>query len=206
MTTKSLLFLSLPLLLAAMPARAQVIEINPAGEVQRFNGPAVFTGDQVIPITWHNPVAQGAADIDRVIAEASLVHGVDRGLLAAVAWQESRGRMSARSAKGATGVMQLMPATAAELGVHKDNLAENIHGGAIYLRKQIDRFGSVPLALAAYNAGPGAVARYSGIPPYRETRDYVARIMARWHPSGVGQAVIRIPRLSVSPNVIEVSN
>jgi soluble lytic murein transglycosylase-like protein len=75
--------------------------------------------------------------------------------------------------------MQLMPATAAELGVDPHDLADNLRGGALYLRRQLDRFGSVPLALAAYNAGPGAVIRHRGIPPYRETRSYVANILAR---------------------------
>ncbi len=92
--------------------------------------------------------------------------------------------MDAVSVKGALGVMQLMPGTAAEMGVRADDLADNIRGGALYLRRQLDRFGgSVPLALAAYNAGPGAVLRHGGIPPYRETRDYVARIMQRWQPA-----------------------
>ncbi len=103
--------------------------------------------------------------------------------------------MSAVSVKGALGVMQLMPATAAELGVRPGVIEENIRGGALYLRRQLDRFGSVPLALAAYNAGPGAVARYGGIPPYRETRNYVATILARWRPA------IASP---LTPSLIEV--
>ena len=78
-----------------------------------------------------------------------------------------------------------MPATALELGVDSTSMSGNIHGGALYLRQQLDRFGSVPLALAAYNAGPGAVLRFGGIPPYRETRDYVSRIMGRWRPVAV---------------------
>ena len=78
--------------------------------------------------------------------------------------------------------MQLMPGTAAQLGVNPYDVDQNIRGGARYLRQQIDRFGSIPLALAAYNAGPGAVLRYGGIPPYRETQNYVATILGRWHP------------------------
>jgi soluble lytic murein transglycosylase-like protein len=75
------------------------------------------------------------------------------------------------------------------MGVRPNDLADNIRGGALYLRRQLDRFGgSVPLALAAYNAGPGAVLRYRGIPPYRETRDYVAKIMNRWRPATVAAA------------------
>jgi soluble lytic murein transglycosylase-like protein len=101
--------------------------------------------------------------------------------------------MSAVSPKGALGVMQLMPGTAAEMGVRADDLEDNIRGGALYLRLQLDRFGgSVPLALAAYNAGPGAVLRYGGIPPYRETRDYVARIMQRWRPPSAAAPTVRL--------------
>ena len=77
--------------------------------------------------------------------------------------------MDAVSTKGARGIMQLMPTTAAALGVDPSDLADNIRGGALYLRQQLDRFQSVPLALAAYNAGPGAVIRYRGVPPFRET-------------------------------------
>lgn len=206
MTMKFNLLICLASLFAAVPAHAEVIEIDSNGEFQRFDGPAVFTSDGVTPIILQQTVPQGTSTIDRAIAEASRAHGVDRELLSAVAWQESRGRMSAVSPKGAVGVMQLMPATAAQLGIRNHDLVDNIHGGAIYLRQQIDRFGSVPLALAAYNAGPGAVARYSGIPPFRETRDYVARIMARWRPVSALQASLRLPRMSVNPNVIEVPN
>jgi soluble lytic murein transglycosylase-like protein len=206
MMMKFNLVISLALVAAAVPAQAEVIEIDSSGAFQRFDGPAVFTGDSVTAIIRETIVPAGASAVDRAIAEASRVHGVDRRLLEAVAWQESRGRMSAVSPKGAAGVMQLMPATAAELGVRRDDLRENIHGGAIYLRRQIDRFGSIPLALAAYNAGPGAVARYSGIPPFRETRDYVGRIMARWKPVAVAPGRIQAMAPSVSPSVIEVSN
>lgn len=79
------------------------------------------------------------------------------------------------------GVMQLMPGTARQLGVRNpQDVEQNVVGGAAYLRQQLERFGNnVPLALAAYNAGPGAVIKYGGIPPYRETQDYVRQIMQR---------------------------
>jgi hypothetical protein len=166
----------------AMPAHAQVIEIDDSGEARTYDGPTVFTATDTVAIRPRPSGQPPGVMPSTMLAEAARSHGLDPGLLEAVAWQESRGRMSAVSPKGARGVMQLMPATAAELGVRPDDLADNIRGGAIYLRRQLDRFGSIPLALAAYNAGPGAVLRYRGIPPYRETRDYVARIMSRWRP------------------------
>lgn len=129
------------------------------------------------------------------------MHGLSPALLAAVAWQESRGRNDAVSPKGAIGVMQLMPETARRLGVDPHDREDNIRGGARYLRQQIDRFGSVPLALAAYNAGPGAVLRYGGIPPYRETQTYVASILARL---GGGAPPAPIP--VQTPLLIEVAH
>lgn len=199
-------FISPALLFMALPAHAQVIEIDFAGEIQRFDGPAVYTSDGVALIGRHPMAERLASDIDRAMAEASRVQGVDRGLLDAVAWQESRGRMSAISPKGAIGIMQLMPTTAAQLGIRYRDPVENIRGGAIYLRQQIDRFGSVPLALAAYNAGPGAVTRYNGIPPFRETRAYVAKIMARWKSGAVIQPRLLPPPILVNPNAMEVPN
>jgi hypothetical protein len=93
--------------------------------------------------------------------------------------QESAGREDALSPKGAYGYMQLMPDTARELGVDMSDPLQNITGGLTYLRRQMNAFGSLPLALAAYNAGPGAVSEYGGIPPYAETQDYVKKILGR---------------------------
>jgi soluble lytic murein transglycosylase-like protein len=106
---------------------------------------------------------------------------VDSNLVDAVAWQESRYNPRARSTSGAIGVMQLMPRTAQQLGVRNPHdVQQNVVGGTAYLRAQLERFGNnVPLALAAYNAGPGAVIKYGGIPPYRETQNYVRQIMRR---------------------------
>ncbi|OUS05343.1 hypothetical protein A9Q96_12105 [Rhodobacterales bacterium 52_120_T64] len=81
------------------------------------------------------------------------------------------------SSRGAIGLTQLMPQTAVELGVNPWNAQQNIEGGARYLRQQKDQFGTWSLALAAYNAGPGAVSKYGGIPPYKETEAYVQKIL-----------------------------
>lgn len=177
------LFLAV-LLSCSLPvvARAQVIEIDSTGEARTYDGPTLFVDTEPTPIESSRNVATSAGDARVRLAAEARIHGLAPGLLEAVAWQESRGRMSAVSVKGALGVMQLMPSTAAELGVRPGDLADNIRGGALYLRRQLDRFGSVPLALAAYNAGPGAVSRFRGIPPFRETQNYVAKIMARWRP------------------------
>ena len=108
---------------------------------------------------------------------AARKHGVPEDLFLRLVQQESGWNPNARSHKGARGLAQLMPATAARLGVNPDDPIQNLDGGARYLRMMYNTFGSWRLALAAYNAGPGAVQKYSGIPPYRETRNYV-RIIA----------------------------
>jgi soluble lytic murein transglycosylase-like protein len=116
----------------------------------------------------------------RLIAESSTRHAVPVAVVEAVAWQESRFNHAAVSPKGARGVMQLLPKTASDLGVDPGDLRGNIDGGAAYLAQQLRRYGGdLRLALAAYNAGPGAVDRYGGVPPYAETQTYVRAILAR---------------------------
>lgn len=100
-------------------------------------------------------------------------HGIPEDLFLRLVQQESGWNPRARSHKGATGLAQLMPGTAAKLGVNPNDPVQNLDGGARYLRMMYNQFGNWPLALAAYNAGPGAVQKYGGIPPYRETRNYV---------------------------------
>ena len=107
-------------------------------------------------------------------------HDVDPALLAAVARAESNFNPRAVSPVGAQGLMQFMPATAEEMGVDPWDPASAIDGAARYLRNSLDRFGSVDLAVASYNAGPGAVARHGGIPPYPETQNYVRTVLDAW--------------------------
>jgi soluble lytic murein transglycosylase-like protein len=116
------------------------------------------------------------------IADAAKTHGVDPRLVAAVAARESAWNPGAVSRTGACGLMQIMPATARFLGVaNVFEPRDNIFAGARYLRTLLDAFnGDLDLTLAAYNAGPGAVQRYGGVPPYRETRDYVKRVRATY--------------------------
>ena len=208
MTLKRIFLAQIAILAVAAPAQAQVIEIDSSGQAQTFDRPTIFTGGDATSIVSTTAPTVRNVDPTPLLADAGRNHGLEPGLLEAVAWQESRGRMTAVSVKGALGVMQLMPATAAELGVRPNDVADNIRGGALYLRRQIDRFGSVPLALAAYNAGPGAVLRYGGIPPYRETQAYVAKIMSRWQPRVAVQQVKPQPRiqtLSINTLLIEVA-
>ena len=113
-----------------------------------------------------------------LISDAARTHGVDPRLLAAVASRESAFDAHAVSSVGAGGLMQLMPATARFLGVANIfDPRENVFGGAHYLRTLLDTFnGDLDLTLAAYNAGPGAVQKYGGVPPYRETQAYVKAV------------------------------
>ena len=117
-----------------------------------------------------------------LISQVSQKHGVDEKLVKAVIKQESGFNPRAKSKAGAMGLMQLMPATAASLGV-KDpfNPVQNVEGGVKYLKSMLDKYnGNIILALAAYNAGPGAVDKYDGVPPYNETKNYVKNILANY--------------------------
>ena len=148
-------------------------------------------------------VVQGrtVVDIDFLVQKVGLRHNVDTDLIHAVIRQESNYDVFAVSVKGACGLMQLMPGTALRFGV-KDifDPAENVEGGVKYLRHLMDRYeGDRIRALAAYNAGEGAVDRYGGVPPYRETEDYVDRVR-RWYGSlgGISDEVPEEDRVTLS--------
>jgi soluble lytic murein transglycosylase-like protein len=125
----------------------------------------------------------GGASFDDLVQEAAERNALDPSLVKAVISAESGFNPRATSPAGAMGLMQLMPGTARGLGVADAyDPAQNVDGGTRYLAGLVRRFdGSVPLALAAYNAGPGAVSRYGGIPPYRETQTYVRRVLDTWN-------------------------
>jgi cell wall-associated NlpC family hydrolase len=135
---------------------------------------------------YARPVAlrgSGSTAYDDLFTAATNRYHLPAGLLKSVARAESSFNPRAHSPAGAVGLMQLMPATARELGVDPSDPAEAVDGAARLLRSHLDRFGSVRLAVAAYNAGAGAVRRYDGVPPYSETRTYVQRVL-----SGMGAA------------------
>jgi soluble lytic murein transglycosylase-like protein len=168
---------------AATSAAAQVLDIQPDGAVVTYTGPGVYsdTGQRSLTSDIASPAMRLApAEISRAIQDASARHSISAPLVEAVAWQESRFNQAAVSPKGARGVMQLMPGTARTLGVDANDARSNIEGGVVYLAQMLRRFeGDIPRALAAYNAGPEAVQRYGGVPPYAETQAYVRAILGR---------------------------
>ncbi len=186
-------------LLIAGAAVAQVYEVQPDGSVIKFGAPTQFTYLGARPLVPEPPLpgdhpsrprrhqahtarawTAPPPGVAQVIHEAAERHQVDERLVAAVAWQESGFNPAAVSPKGARGVMQLMPGTARALGVNAADPVSNIDGGVDYLSRLLRVFnGDRTLALAAYNAGPEAVARYGGVPPYAETQGYVRSVIGR---------------------------
>ena len=130
------------------------------------------------------PQRQPRPDLEREIERIAAEVGLPADLVRAVAWAESGFRQDALSPAGAVGLMQLMPETAAELGVDPRDRAGNLAGGALYLKQMLQRFAGdsdqIVKALAAYNAGPGRVAAHGGMPPYPETIAYVGRVVREY--------------------------
>ncbi|HMJ01462.1 MAG TPA: lytic transglycosylase domain-containing protein [Conexibacter sp.] len=154
----------------------------PAALASAASPPAALTATSPYGIAGSNvtaaPSGSASAPYDGLVTAAAQRHGIDPALLHGLIQQESGFDPSATSSAGALGLCQLMPGTAASLGVTNPlDPAQSIDGGARYLRQQLDAFGGDPtLALAAYNAGPGAVRRYGGVPPYAETQAYVQKV------------------------------
>lgn len=135
-------------------------------------------GDVTFQSIFNSKINSGSESMDAIFDEAARTYGISVDLIKAVAKAESSFNPNAVSKAGAIGVMQLMPATARSLGVTDPyDARQNIMGGAKYLKENLDRFnGNVNLALAAYNAGPNSVQKYGGIPPYKETQNYVKTV------------------------------
>jgi soluble lytic murein transglycosylase-like protein len=174
--------------LSAPAAHAQIQAEEPApkdtGGISADSTASKAPAPATAPTAPLAPPATGpliAADVPHgpLIAVTARRYGLPVALFTALVWQESGFNERARSKAGARGLTQLMPGTARQLGVRRIyDPAQNLDGGARYLREQLLRFRTKRLALAAYNAGPGAVLEHRGIPPYAETRRYVRNILA----------------------------
>jgi len=157
---------------------------NPAAGLQPGGADAPGTG-----LLSPTPAPVPPAEIDALVEQNAATWQVEPALLKAVIANESGFNANATSKVGAQGLMQLMPETAASLGVRDAyDPAQNVAGGARYLRGLLDRFGGDKrLAVAAYNAGPGAVEKYGGVPPYAETRNYVQNVLASFEQYSSGR-------------------
>ena len=162
--------------------KMQAVDLSKASTIRRIlpdqAAPAAAPAAASVAAPAVTGASRGQAAFAGLFQAAGQRHGVSPALLTAVARAESGFNPAARSPAGAQGLMQFMPATAAGLGVDPWKPAEAVDGAARLLKSHLQRFGSTELALAAYNAGPGAVTKHGGIPPYSETQGYVRKIMS----------------------------
>lgn len=162
-------------------------QLSGQGDVNPFAAAAQIENPTPTPNTIREPLVETLVEgamvevpstTEEIIEAAAAKYNVDPDLVKAIATAESDWDQNAVSPVGAIGVMQLMPETAAALGVNPYDEQENIEGGALYIRQMLDTFGgNVRKAVAAYNAGPNAVKQYGGVPPYSETQNYVGRVL-----------------------------
>jgi soluble lytic murein transglycosylase-like protein len=174
--------------LSLTAAHADVLAIGDDGTVTVHSGPALYTGADLKPqalpaekpgLARHATRSAGPA-VRAAIAHSAAHYSLSPALVSAVAWRESAFNAQAISPKGAKGIMQLMPETARAYCASPCSASQNVEAGTAYLQVLMQRYdGDIVKALAAYDAGPRAVDRFGGMPPYRETQDYVDAILAR---------------------------
>lgn len=167
---------------AAANAKKVAAALNARNAVETFDLPEEDSGVYQTELTRRASSSRNenssSTSTEEMIKNAAQKFGVEFELAKAVATAESNMNQDVISKAGAVGVMQLMPSTAKSLGVDPYDEEQNIEGGVKYLRQMLDKFnGNVSHAVAAYNAGPGAVKRYGGVPPYTETQNYVGRVL-----------------------------
>ncbi|AHD09742.1 MULTISPECIES: lytic transglycosylase domain-containing protein [Phaeobacter] len=157
-------------------SQARVLDERASGQYKnsiRLQPPTIHTPSKYGSLPYSGKYRGKYLNVARAAAQK---HGVPEDLFLRLVQQESGWNPTAKSHKGALGLAQLMPATAKALGVDASDPKQNLEGGARYLARQYRKFGSWRLALAAYNAGPEAVRKHGGVPPYRETQNYVKKI------------------------------
>ena len=174
------------------------VRVKPTSYTRATSSRPMYAGAALDGFTTGDP------KVDSYIVNSSARHGVDPVLIYSIMHRESAFKKMAVSYKGARGLMQLMPATAARFGVRNIfDPAQNIEAGTRYMRWLLNRFGGdVGLALAGYNAGEGAVDKYRGVPPYRETQEYVRRISQRYALMRDPQTARRATVVTKTPDVI----
>jgi hypothetical protein len=178
-------------------SRKAVTEDISRTDASRYGMHASVTCSLYRPARRHDPVAAARANpqIAALVRRVARQEGVDENEFLALVYQESRFDPCARSSAGAVGLAQLMPGTAAQMGVDINDIEDNLRGGARYYRRQLDQHGgNITLALAAYNAGPGNVSKHGGIPPFKETQNYVRSITQQWLPAFGGSDTAAMPQ------------
>lgn len=199
----------------AQPFRGDLEDFNLQPEDYILKKLLLFT----IAIVFMSCAQVQASDVNTIkaaIVKHSIEMGVDPAIALSIARAESGFRHEARSAHGAVGVFQLMPSTAKRMGLNAYSLNDNIRGGIMYYKNMYKMFGSMELALAAYNAGPGNVKRYNNnVPPYAETKRFIAKIMTDYNrlkanpdPAMLNAAkqVNTVPKTAPVPVVVKVED
>ncbi len=173
---------------------SSIVEI-PAREIAGYEQEEFVVPAPLAPVPAATPAPEMSDTPAGIATRAAQKYLLPESFVRSVMQAESAFHPDALSPKGAVGLMQLMPETARELGVDPNDPRQNADGGAQYLRALLAKYENDPnqvlLALAAYNAGPGAVERWHGVPPYKETREYILRVLKNWKPAATSVQAVR---------------